>query len=261
MEEKVTADTIRKALQEKYQEDEWYLGFEVGDSCGSLLSRHADAVAINAYPSRGFEVRGFEIKVSRSDLKHELEISAKADAVAKYCNYWFLVVPKGLTKDMQIPEPWGIIEYKDGKLKQVKTATYMKNICDFGFLCAFIRGRKRIESVEYSYNRQQMFDEVKKQYETYYAPSSVRELKRLQKSLSEIEEKTGINITTYNFDTNRICEYIKLAQKIMDKKWEFDSIERNIEDIKEAGKILTNVYKEIKDLAEQCEVNDEEDKE
>ena len=54
MEEKVTADMIRKALQDRYQEDEWYLGFEVGDSCGMRLSRHANAVAINAYPSRGF---------------------------------------------------------------------------------------------------------------------------------------------------------------------------------------------------------------
>ena len=69
MSEKVTAKVIRKALMDTYKEPEWYLGFEVGNSTGADCRRHADAVAINAYPSRGFEVRGFEIKVSRSDLQ------------------------------------------------------------------------------------------------------------------------------------------------------------------------------------------------
>lgn len=97
----ITAKDIRKALLEKYAEPEWYLGFEVGNSCGSNCIRHADAVAVNAFPSRGFETRGFEIKVNRADLQRELEDGSKAEAIAKYCNYWFLVIPKGLTNNYE----------------------------------------------------------------------------------------------------------------------------------------------------------------
>ncbi len=103
MAEKITAKDIRKALMATYREPEWYLGFEVGNGTGADCRRHADAVAINAYPSRGYEVRGFEIKVSRADLQSELDNGIKAEMVAQHCNYWYLVVPKGLTENMMIP--------------------------------------------------------------------------------------------------------------------------------------------------------------
>lgn len=118
----VTADDIREALQSTYKEPEWFLGFEVSNSTGANIRRYADAVAMNTFPSRGYEVRGFEIKVSKSDLKRELENGLKADEIARFCNYWFLVVPKGLADEMQIPEPWGIIEYSEGHLRQKKKA-------------------------------------------------------------------------------------------------------------------------------------------
>ena len=104
---KVTAADIRQALTNTYTSPEWYLGFEVGNSTGANCSRHADAVAINAYPSKGFEVRGFEIKVSKQDLKSELENGLKSDEIARFCDYWFLVVPKGLTDGFTLPPTWG----------------------------------------------------------------------------------------------------------------------------------------------------------
>lgn len=144
---KVTADDIRRALYARYKEPEWLLGFEVGNSTGGKCRRHADAVAINTYPSRGFTVKGFEIKVSRSDLKHELDNADKAEAVAQYCNEWYLVVPKGLTENMEIPHNWGIIELVGDRLIQKKEAVYMKdNNLDAGFMCAFFRGIQRCES-------------------------------------------------------------------------------------------------------------------
>ncbi len=127
MSDKVAAQDIRDALELRYQPPEWYLGFEVGDSTGTDNTRHADAVAINAYPSKGFQTIGFEIKVSKSDLKSELENGAKSDAIAKYCDNWFLVTPKGLTKDFTLPPTWGVMEYHDGKLRQTTPAALRTN--------------------------------------------------------------------------------------------------------------------------------------
>lgn len=193
-ESKVTANDIRKALREKYKDPDWFLGFEVGDATGSMVSRHADAIAINQYPSRRYEVRGFEIKVSKQDLKRELEESAKADALAKYCNYWFLVVPKGLTDGMQIPEPWGIIEYADGKLRQKKKAEYAKNTIDYGFMCGFIRGIRRM-------NYSVLADIAKKerQLTIEHLDMEVRnklyDYEKLQERLEMLKKRTGIDLT------------------------------------------------------------------
>ena len=136
----ITTDDIHDALMARYTEPEWYLGFEVANSCGSEVVRHADAVAICPYPSRAFETVGFEIKVSRSDLMRELKDPKKCEAMYSFVNEWFLVVPKGLTKDMDIPIRWGILEYIDGKLRQKRRAAWHEAKLTKGFMMAFIKG-------------------------------------------------------------------------------------------------------------------------
>jgi hypothetical protein len=142
--EKITADMIRKALEAAYQPPEWYIGFEVGNSTGANTRRHADATAINAYPSQGYTIRGFEIKVSKQDLAAELQQGGKSDSIAQYCDYWFLVTPKGLTDDFTLPPTWGVLEYDKGKLRQKHKATQIESVAPTrGFLCAMLRGRER----------------------------------------------------------------------------------------------------------------------
>lgn len=213
-ESKVTANDIRKALREKYKDPDWFLGFEVGDATGLMVSRHADAIAINQYPSRRYEVRGFEIKVSKQDLKRELEESAKADALAKYCNYWFLVVPKGLTDDMQIPEPWGIIEYKDGKLRQKKKAEYAKNSIDFGFMCGFIRGIRRM-------NDNALADIVAREQKLTIehldmeVRSKLYDYEKLQERLERLKKLTGIDLTSKYYTDEMDIKAMALAKRLM----------------------------------------------
>lgn len=206
----ITAEDIRKALLEKYAEPEWYLGFEVGNSCGSDCIRHADAVAVNAFPSRGFETRGFEIKVNRADLQRELEDGSKAEAIAKYCNYWFLVVPKDLTKDFMIPEPWGIIEYSKGKLRQKKPAAYSAAVLDPGFMIAFIRGRQRIDKINIESERAQLQENIKK--ELSHQNAEIRsELNLLKERLKTVKAETGIDISTW-FYTQETIKNLKIIE-------------------------------------------------
>lgn len=108
------ASDIRAALSKSYCQPEWAIFFEVADGTGAAKSRSADAVAMNMWPSRGLELRAFEIKVSRSDLANELKDPSKAEAVGKYCDCFYLATPKGLTKGMDVPVVWGILEVADG---------------------------------------------------------------------------------------------------------------------------------------------------
>ena len=45
-----------------------------------------DAVIMSLWPSRGLELHGVEIKVSRADWKREAADPAKAEAIAAYCD-------------------------------------------------------------------------------------------------------------------------------------------------------------------------------
>jgi hypothetical protein len=113
--ENIGAAGVYDAIVAAHADPEWAVFPEVSDATGMRASRRADAVAFNLWPSRGLEIRGFEIKVSRSDLKRELEDPSKADAIGAYCDSWCLAVPAGMLKDSDpIPPAWGIFVVKGG---------------------------------------------------------------------------------------------------------------------------------------------------
>ncbi len=114
------ASHIKKALQDTYAQPEWAIFFEVADGTGAASRRRADAIAMNMWPSRGLELRAFEIKVSRSDLKSELKAPSKAEAIAQYCNTFYLATSSGLAKGMDVPQNWGLIEVTEGGQVRVK---------------------------------------------------------------------------------------------------------------------------------------------
>lgn len=246
-EKAITADDIRKALGDYYREPEWYLGFEVGNGTGCECTRHADAVAVNAYPSRGFEVRGFEIKVSRSDLKSELENGAKAEAVAKYCNYWFLVVPKGLTKDMMIPEPWGIIEYFDGKLRQKKPAKFRERLLDHGFMIAFIRGVQRATSEEIAAELARLQAQAAKMLDSN-VQWQLKEFDELKKQMDVIYEKTGIHLTRWGLDRRNLTA-LKIAHNIVKSQYSEEDIDYHVNRLNEIAGVFKEVCASMKALS------------
>jgi hypothetical protein len=72
--------------------------------------RTADFVAIDTWESKGHQIYGHEVKVSRSDWLHELADPDKAHAWKRYCHRWFLAVPDAeIVKPGELPEGWGLI--------------------------------------------------------------------------------------------------------------------------------------------------------
>ncbi|MGN0946382.1 MAG: hypothetical protein ACI4N8_07800 [Megasphaera sp.] len=226
--EKVTTKMIEDALMQRYQEPEWYLGFEVGNSCGSELTRHADAIAVCPYPSRSFETIGFEIKVSRQDLLRELEHPQKCEAMYEYTNEWFLIIPKGMTKGLSIPERWGIMEYMDGKLRQKRKAAWHEAKLTTGFMIAFIRGRQRIEAIQQQKMYENSLQCIRNQM-SWEAKEDHRKLAELKDELKVLERETGISLTGYNTDS--VLKVLKLAQQLTDtlKLDKGFSVEKDIE--------------------------------
>lgn len=240
MSEKITSQMIRDALTGKYQPPEWYLGFEVGNSTGLNCNRHADAVAINAYPSKGYETRGFEIKVSRADLAKELETGIKSEEIATYCDYWFLVVPSGLTKGFTLPPAWGVLEYRDGKLVQTKSAEKTeKSDPSKGFLCAMLRGRERAVREAGREEAAKKEAEIEHRFR-YLAGDASKELEALKRSLETIREKTGISLNRWSptdeiiKKLNAVAQLNIISRNIPTITWEAKSMLETAEKIKKA---------------------------
>lgn len=110
-----TAAQIRAALKAHFPHPDYGLVFEVARSTGHAARRHLDAVAMDLWPSRGLELHGIEIKVSRSDLAAELKNPSKSDEIAQFCNRFWLATPIDLVKEAaELPLAWGLLVF-DGK--------------------------------------------------------------------------------------------------------------------------------------------------
>lgn len=233
----VTADMIRQALEDTYKEPEWYLGFEVGNSTGADCKRYADAVAINAYPSKGFETRGFEIKVAKQDLSAELKNGIKSDEIARFCDYWFLVTSKGLTDEFSLPPTWGVIEYHDGKLRQKTRATKLEKVTPTpGFLCAMLRGRERLTAGAASRITTEREEQIRRET-IRRASDAERTLKDLQAKLNEIKLATGISLDYWS-PKQSIIHRLQAAQSL-------DIITRNIRLLERSAKGMMEDAQEI----------------
>jgi hypothetical protein len=85
--------------------------------------RTADFIAIDTYESKGLEVHGHEVKVSRSDWLHELADPTKAEAFRQYCNRWWLVVPDAsIVRPGELPAGGGLLALRGEVLHAVHRA-------------------------------------------------------------------------------------------------------------------------------------------
>ena len=117
------AEAVIAALRRHYPEQAWALIEQVGNGTGWAANRHADAVVMGLWPSRGLEIHGIEVKVSRQDWKRELEKPDKAEPIAERCDRWFIAAPKGLIDLWSLPPAWGLLEIEgEGDKTRVLTS-------------------------------------------------------------------------------------------------------------------------------------------
>lgn len=122
----MTAEDIRKLLRKLYPAPAFSVLEEVGDSTGFSTRRHIDAIVMGLWPSRGLDLSGFEIKVSLGDWRKELANPEKAEAIQKYCDYWWVVAPKDVIPLETVPTNWGLMEATQRGLRAKKAAPALK---------------------------------------------------------------------------------------------------------------------------------------
>lgn len=249
----VTSADMRAAVRERYGRAAAVFD-EVGDSTGHRGERRrADCVAMGLWPSRGLYLEGIEIKVSRSDWLAELKSPAKADAVGKYCDFWWLAAADAtIVRDGELPPNWGLLVLEGKALKVVKQAPKLEGAdLDRGFVAALLRraaeeeDRKRQAAEHVGYERGVAATERPRD-----DTASARELSQLKSDLDEFESKSGLKIAAYC--GGRLGETVARLQQL--NNWRrsdpADVIERAAKDLEQRAKELRSeadsVRKELK---------------
>lgn len=85
--------------------------------------RTADFLAQDLWEAKGLHLHGHEVKVSRSDLLRELADPSKSQAVKRYCDRWWLVVPDPMIVRNDLPDGWGLLAFgANGRLRVFRRA-------------------------------------------------------------------------------------------------------------------------------------------
>lgn len=115
-----------------------------GTGFSSGVQRWADALVLSVWPSNGLTLDGYEVKASKSDLKKELSDLSKHQALARYCDRWWLLVWDESILVDGIPESWGIVVTVDseyGRELKVKRQAEKRTPEPWprSFVCAMVR--------------------------------------------------------------------------------------------------------------------------
>lgn len=101
---------IKLSVRRRFDYPEWVLMFEYGAPGND--GRVCDCLAVNTIASRNYKVVGFEFKASRSDWLREKRDASKADYFVRLADEFYVVAPKGVVEQSEIPDGWGYLELK-----------------------------------------------------------------------------------------------------------------------------------------------------
>lgn len=153
--------------------------------------RTADALAMSLYPSRGLHLSGFEIKCQIGDLINELKTPDKAEEIAQYCHYWWIVTPKDLIDPTELPSTWGLLEGNDVLKVKKKAILLEPKTLDTNLVCAILRKVTKlyipVEQIEDKINIGVENKLVTDRYE----------LSKLKSEVEKFEYNSGIKIRGY----------------------------------------------------------------
>ena len=257
---KITATDIRHAMSKRWAPPEWALMWEVGDATGAMAKRYADAVMMSLWPSRGLELHGVEIKISRSDWRREAADPRKAEAVARYCDRWWIHTSPGVVDDLSdMPPTWGLREFDGKSWKTVREAekTPAEKIAR-PFLAALLRradgmmramvdeaareGREKI-AMEAEENRKRWNEEIERGVQR-----RTESLAHAADNIAKFDAAFGEDFASSWQDMPRIgraaraladCSdrgYVKLSDRLRRAADEIDAIHAMSEPVKEEAK-------------------------
>jgi hypothetical protein len=202
----MTTAEVEALMKERFKGNEWAYLPQVRNATGMAAQiRTADALAMSLFPSRGLELHGFEIKCSRADWLRELKDASKAEAIAQYCDRWWIVAgSKDIVNTAEIPTGWGLLIPCAGTLRAVKNAPKLDAVpIDRAFLAGLLRKAAEYVPAEelIAKARREGFESgasTAKSGSDYELRQARHELECVKANIAAFEEKSGLRIDQWN---------------------------------------------------------------
>lgn len=215
----VTAHDIRVSMRKRWAAPEYAVMWEVGNATGTRGSRYADAVMMSLWPSRGLDLHGVEIKVSRADFKREAADPSKAEAIARYCDRWWIHVGPNVVDDLSaVPITWGVRVFDGRQWKTLREAAKLTpEPMPRSFLAALLRRADETIKADLGREAEKALADKRAAIPKEIEQAVERRTKhfdQLAQRVKAFEEKSGINIDSYQ-GADRQAEALKLAEKLI----------------------------------------------
>lgn len=218
----------------------------------SSFARTADAVAMSLWPSRGLDLWGFEVKVSRGDWLAELRQPEKADEIAAYCDFWAVAAPKGVVLQGEAPAKWGVAEVSAGRVRWTKPAERLTPAAlDRGFVAAILR--RATEDVVPRGLVDSAVDAKLKKCEEEWEDRKSREdrklrsdLKEMQDDLKAFEEASGVVLRHREWEYGRIGAAVRIVMDAARSEHIMNDLEAQAAHLKGLADLAASAAAEIR---------------
>jgi hypothetical protein len=244
---KITAGAIIAQLRKGWDEKAFAFLEQVRGGTGTHGSRYCDALVMSLWPSRGFDVIGMEVKVSRQDWLNELKQPEKADEIFRFCNYWWLIVAdRSIVREGELPRPWGLQTMgPDGVETIIDAPKLQPEPLSPAFVASVLRCVSKNEP-----GKERLNDSYQAGYREGYAAGEKstkhigaynnQEHERLKNSIAEFERRSGVKIEFYNGGV--VGEQFKRFQ---DADRQLNHMQRNLEAVRGAARRILDISKEV----------------
>lgn len=202
----LTTQKVIERLAAKYPSPQYGFITQVRSGTGYYQARTADALAMSLWPSRGLHLLGFEVKVSRTDWIKELKNPEKAEELASYTHFWYMVLGnENIIKPGELPPKWGLIVPSGKGLKIVKEAPFNTETLplDYMLMAGIFRNiaeqciAKEVLKSKFESEYERGKDWAKDDNERL-----TRDMKTLRDSIEEFEKVSGVRLTEWGGNKN-----------------------------------------------------------
>ena len=259
-EKKVTAIDIYRLLVQKYTNGgEWIVAGEVQRTTG-WSDRRYDFVAMNCYSSREYKIEVVEIKVSKPDLRRELEEPEKHNVIFNEIDYFSLAAPAEIIDMDIIPPKWGVYAVKDGKLitkrKPLALHDESNTTIKRSFAASFLRA-----AMSQNIERKLLHDQLKQSYDNGYLAGKKEsggehfdEVKKECDEYRRILFKLGFPIYWRNRMAEEAADHLQHLMKCRDvvERLDIDKCKYSVEALEHRVKAMKEAMAALGEIQSKC---------
>jgi hypothetical protein len=246
----VSTEALRVAMTRQWKAPIHAIMWEVGDATGARHTRLADAVIMGLWPSRGIDLEGVEIKTHRSDWLRELANPAKAEQIARYCDFWWVHASPDVVRPEELPAGWGLRVY-DGRIwtTPVPAARRQPESMTREFLAALLRRSDQQNEKQARHLVDQALVKERAAIEQRIE-QRVQERTRLSASLAnvadEFEKATGLSIAELSrYGSATYAARMTAALMKQDLHNPYSGLEQLVKQLRQTADAAADAMKEI----------------